>query len=104
MRTFKNKPFFKLNFTNHDKGFLFSHKFFAGSLLFMSCDNTNTTKTTATEPSASKAPEYFNQRPKLEREYGYTHAVRIADDLKISGAVSMNDSGVIVVPGNMNSK
>jgi 2-iminobutanoate/2-iminopropanoate deaminase len=45
--------------------------------------------------------EYFNLRPKLEKEYGYTHAVRIGDDLKISGAVSMNDSGIIVGAGNM---
>ena len=45
--------------------------------------------------------EYFNLRPKLEKEYGYSHAVRIGDDLKISGAVSMNDSGVIVGAGNM---
>ncbi len=47
------------------------------------------------------SPEYFNLRPKLEKEYGYTHAVKIGDDLKISGAVSMNDSGIIVGPGNM---
>ncbi|MBK9731534.1 MAG: RidA family protein [Chitinophagaceae bacterium] len=45
--------------------------------------------------------EYFNLRPQLEKEYGYSHAVKIGDDLKISGAVSMNDSGVIVAPGNM---
>ena len=45
--------------------------------------------------------EYFNLRPKLEKDYGYSHAVRIGDDLKISGAVSMNDSGIIVAPGNM---
>ena len=46
-------------------------------------------------------PEYFNLRPKLEKDYGYSHAVKIGDDLKISGAVSMNDSGIIVAPGNM---
>ncbi|HQW91931.1 MAG TPA: RidA family protein [Ferruginibacter sp.] len=74
---------------------------FAGSLLLTGCNNADTTKTTLTEPAASKAPEYFNLRPKLEKEYGYTHAVRIGDDLKISGAVSMNDSGMIVAPGNM---
>src|SRR4051794_36556948 len=45
--------------------------------------------------------EYFNLRPKLEKDYGYSHAVKIGDDLKISGAVSMNDSGIIVAPGNM---
>jgi 2-iminobutanoate/2-iminopropanoate deaminase len=49
----------------------------------------------------SETPEYFNFRPKLEKEYGYTHAVRIGNDLKISGAVSMDDKGVIVAPGNM---
>ncbi len=49
----------------------------------------------------SSTPEYFNLRPKLEKEYGYTHAVKIGDDLKISGAVSMDDNGVIIAPGNM---
>ena len=76
-------------------------KLFMSSLLFMSCNNADTSKTTATEPPASKAPEYFNLRPTLEKKYGYSHAVRIGDDLKISGAVSMNDSGMIIAPGNM---
>ena len=53
------------------------------------------------KPTATEAPEYFNLRPKLEKDYGYSHAVKIGDDLKISGAVSMNDSGLIVAPGNM---
>jgi len=51
--------------------------------------------------TTNDAPEYFNLRPKLEKEYGYTHAVKIGNDLKISGAVSMDDAGVIVAPGNM---
>lgn len=45
--------------------------------------------------------DYFLLRHKLEKEYGYSHAVKIGNDLKISGAVSMNDSGLIVGPGNM---
>lgn len=45
--------------------------------------------------------EYFLLRPELEKSYGYSHAVRIGDDLKISGAVSMDDKGVIVGPGDM---
>ncbi len=49
----------------------------------------------------SEVPEYFNLRPKLEKEYGYTHAVKIGNDLKISGAVSMDDAGLIVAPGNL---
>jgi 2-iminobutanoate/2-iminopropanoate deaminase len=38
-------------------------------------------------------PEYFNLRPEVEKAYGYTHAVRIGDDIRISGAVSMDDEG-----------
>src|SRR5512138_2431556 len=49
----------------------------------------------------AEEPEYFLLRPELEKSYGYSHAVRIGDDLKISGAVSMDDKGVIVAPGNM---
>jgi 2-iminobutanoate/2-iminopropanoate deaminase len=48
-----------------------------------------------------EAPEYYLLRPELEKSYGYSHAVRIGDDLKISGAVSMDDKGTIVAPGNM---
>lgn len=57
--------------------------------------------TTKTEAPATGAPEYFNLRPALENEYGYTHAVKIGNDLKISGAVSMTDSGVVIGPGDM---
>ncbi len=49
----------------------------------------------------SEKPEYFLLRPKVEKEYGYTHAVKIGDDLKISGAVSMDENGVLVAPGNL---
>lgn len=38
-------------------------------------------------------PEYFSLRPETEKAYGYTHAVKIGDDIKISGAVSMDDAG-----------
>jgi len=41
----------------------------------------------------SEAPEYFHLRPEVEKAFGYTHAVRIGDDIKISGAVSMDDHG-----------
>ncbi len=37
--------------------------------------------------------EYFNLRPEVEKVYGYTHAVKIGSDIKISGAVSMDDEG-----------
>jgi enamine deaminase RidA (YjgF/YER057c/UK114 family) len=48
-----------------------------------------------------EAPEYFLLRPEVEKLYGYSHAVRIGDDLKISGAVSMDDAGNLTAAGNM---
>ena len=41
----------------------------------------------------AEKPEYFNLRPEVEKAYGYTHAVKIGNDIKISGAVSMDDAG-----------
>ena len=38
-------------------------------------------------------PEYFLLRPKVEKAYGYSHAVKIGNNIKISGAVSMDDEG-----------
>ena len=74
-----------------------------GILFLSACniDNSGAATDKETKAASTDTLEYFNLRPKLEKEYGYTHAVRIGDDLKISGAVSMNDSGVIVAPGNM---
>lgn len=37
--------------------------------------------------------EYFLLRPEIEKAYGYSHAVKIGNDIKISGAVSMDDEG-----------
>ena len=75
-----------------------------GLSFLSSCNNAGTSKTYADKELTVKQTdtlEYFNLRPKLEKDYGYSHAVKIGDDLKISGAVSMNDSGIIVAPGNM---
>ena len=85
-----------------------NHSFITAScfslFLFTACNTVvkpNETSGKENKAASTEAPEYFNLRPKLEKEYGYTHAVRIGDDLKISGAVSMNDSGKIVAAGNM---
>ena len=45
--------------------------------------------------------EYFNLRPTVEKDYGYTHAVRIGRDVKISGAVSMDDAGNPTAEGDL---
>ena len=38
-------------------------------------------------------PEFYQLRPEVEKAYGYSHAVKIGNDIKISGAVSMDDQG-----------
>ncbi len=86
------------------KIFLFASCLLIGLSILSGCNNADTSKPIAdkeVKASQSDTPEYFNLRPKLEKEYGYSHAVKIGNDLKISGAVSMNDSGIIVAPGNM---
>ncbi len=86
------------------KNYLFTSSLLIGLYLLSGCKNTDNSKAKAgkeEKATAAELPDYFNLRPKLEKEYGYTHAVKIGDDLKISGAVSMDDSGTIVAPGNM---
>lgn len=69
---------------------------FVSLFLIVSCKQAETPAAVA--PSESKsgdvdAPEYFNLRPEAEKAYGYTHAIRLGEDLLISGAVSMDDAG-----------
>ena len=73
----------------------------ANLLLLTSCHDATPASTGQEDAGKAVSPEYFNLRPKLEKDYGYSHAVKIGDHLKISGAVSMTDSGVIIGPGNM---
>ena len=46
-------------------------------------------------------PEYFLLRPEVEKAYGYSHAVKIGNDIKISGAVSMDDEGNPIAAGDL---
>ena len=46
-------------------------------------------------------PDYFHLRPGVEKAYGYAHAVRIGDDIKVSGAVSMDDEGSPTAVGDL---
>jgi 2-iminobutanoate/2-iminopropanoate deaminase len=61
-------------------------------------------KETPPETAKPETPEYFSLRPEVEKTYGYTHAVKIGNDIKISGAVSMNDKGNLVAPGNIDQQ
>lgn len=46
-------------------------------------------------------PEYFLLRPETEKAYGYAHAVKIGNDIKVSGAVSMDDAGTPTAVGDL---
>lgn len=58
-------------------------------------DNSDTNK------AKTETPEYFSLRPEVEKAYGYTHAVKIGNDIKISGAVSMDDEGNPTAVGDL---
>lgn len=62
---------------------------------------TKEVKITETQP---ENPEYFLLRPEVEKLYGYSHAVKIGNDLKISGAVSMDDKGNLTAAGDMDQQ
>jgi 2-iminobutanoate/2-iminopropanoate deaminase len=48
----------------------------------------------------SEKPEYFLLRPEVEKAYGYSHAVKIGNSIKVSGAVSMDDAGAPTAVGD----
>ena len=45
------------------------------------------------ETASTEIPEYFHLRPEIEKAYGYSHAVKMGNSIKVSGAVSMDDEG-----------
>ena len=53
------------------------------------------------QPAQTETHEYFNLRPETEKNFGYSHAIRIGDDLLISGAVSMDDVGNPTAVGDL---
>lgn len=74
-------------------------------LIMMGCSNAGNTKAITaepiTKPAPAETPEYFLLRPEIEKTYGYSHAVKIGSDIKISGAVSMDDKGNLTAPGKL---
>lgn len=77
---------------------------FVIALAAQSCNQqTNETGQATKDTTAAYAggPDYFNLRPEVEKLYGYSHAVKIGNDIKISGAVSMDDKGNLTAPGSM---
>lgn len=74
---------------------------FTAVILFMSCNEKTKSETIDHQEQIEHkdsnvehaAPEYFLLRPEVEKAYGYSHAVKIGNSIKISGAVSMDDEG-----------
>lgn len=72
--------------------------------LLAGCNNADNSKAAAdkeNKPVLIEAPEYFSLRPETEKAYGYSHAVKIGNDIKISGAVSMDDAGAPTAKGDL---
>ncbi|MGB5581215.1 MAG: Rid family hydrolase [Woeseia sp.] len=64
----------------------------------LGCSGSHPDRSTA---NTGEEPEYFLLRPEVEKAYGYTHAIRIGNDIKISGAVSMDDDGNPTAVGDL---
>jgi 2-iminobutanoate/2-iminopropanoate deaminase len=85
-------------FSSLVSSFLFSFLFLVG------CTNSDKTKEAADKVKSSvqaEKMEYFSLRPETEKSYGYTHAVKIGNDIKISGAVSMDEAGTPTAKGDL---
>jgi len=61
--------------------------------LFSCVESTEKVNSKNSEVISIEKPEYFQLRPEIENAYGYSHAVKIGNHIKISGAVSMDDNG-----------
>lgn len=71
---------------------------------FQSCEQKQKEETKQVEKEViveSEKPEYFLLRPEVEKAYGYSHAVKIGNSIKISGAVSMDDEGNPTAVGDL---
>ncbi|MEP3371064.1 MAG: RidA family protein [Maribacter dokdonensis] len=77
---------------------------FAMAFVFQSCERKQKEETREVEEGVivePEKPEYFLLRPEVEKAYGYSHAVKIGNSIKISGAVSMDDEGNPTAIGDM---
>lgn len=79
--------------------FLITLLFFSFSASLFTCDKKVKEETTVEKSETiehkkvDETPDYFMLRPEVEKAYGYSHAVKIGNSIKVSGAVSMDDEG-----------
>lgn len=73
------------------------------SILFIACNQSQKkdVKTIEKIETTVKLPEYFLLRPEVEKAYGYSHAVKIGNSIKVSGAVSMDNEDNPTAVGNL---
>jgi enamine deaminase RidA (YjgF/YER057c/UK114 family) len=75
------------------------------TVIFTNCDQVQKEEALVdkanTNTNTSKNPDYFQLRPEVEKAYGYSHAVKIGNSIKISGAVSMDDEGNPTAVGDL---
>ena len=69
--------------------------------VFTSCKKEMTSEIPAKLETQVEQPDYYLLRPEVEKLYGYSHAVKIGNDIKISGAVSMDNKGNLTAAGSM---
>ena len=69
--------------------------------VFTSCKKEMTSDIPAKLKTQVEQPDYYLLRPEVEKLYGYSHAVKIGNDIKISGAVSMDNKGNLTAAGSM---
>lgn len=63
--------------------------------------NSDEIKTEQSSELTKEKAEFFQLRPEAEKAYGYSHAVKIGNDIKISGAVSMDEKGNPTAKGDL---
>lgn len=93
-----NKP------THNRAPFTFLTMIFLLTFLTQSCEERPKESAVEKETQTiemSEKPEYFQLRPEVETAYGYTHAVKIGNEIKISGAVSMDGEGNPTAVGDL---
>lgn len=84
------------------KKFILAKQYFLLSALFvLACTIQSHAQVIKGANVHSEKPEYFQLRPEVEKAYGYSHAVKIGNDIKVSGAVSMDDAGSPTAIGDL---
>ena len=95
---FFRSKFFMYGIINH-KLFKIKKIAMVSVIFFLSCAQPNKSEKSSDE--CNQDPEYFLLRPEVEKGFGYSHAVKICNQIKISGAVSMDEYANPTAAGDM---